>query len=85
MFFMTETAQQSDLYALFGLIIFAVLLLFSVFFYFLPVIIGQHRGMVSLRGLFFVNLLLGWTVLGWIFCLFWSFFGRRKDDVSKTG
>ena len=43
-----------------------------VVFYLLPIIISatrstEHQGMI-----FFINILFGWTVLGWIAALIWA-------------
>jgi len=45
-------------------------LVFSVLLYFLPAIIGRHKR--DAAGIFLVNLLLGWTVIGWIIALIWA-------------
>ena len=46
--------------------------------YFLPAIIGSNRGVNASGALFFVNLIVGWTVLGWIVCLIWAVSGATK-------
>jgi hypothetical protein len=45
-------------------------LAFSVLLYFLPAIIGRRKR--EAVGIFLVNLLLGWTVIGWIIALLWA-------------
>lgn len=40
--------------------------------YFLPSIIALARGNGAIRQIFWTNLLLGWTVLGWIVAFIWS-------------
>ncbi len=40
---------------------------------FLPTIIAVARRHPSVVAIFLVNLLLGWTVIGWFWALFWSF------------
>jgi len=45
-------------------------LAFSALLYFLPAIIGRHKR--DAAGIFLVNLLLGWTVIGWIIALIWA-------------
>lgn len=49
-----------------------------LFLYFLPSIIGISRGINADGALFFVNLLFGWTVLGWFICLIWAATGATK-------
>lgn len=54
--------------SIFGLITFA----FSLAIYFLPTIIavaGKRRNALSI---FLLNLLLGWTFIGWVVALVWS-------------
>jgi len=38
--------------------------------YLLPSIIGRHK--YDAMGIFLVNLLLGWTVIGWLIALLWA-------------
>jgi hypothetical protein len=44
--------------------------LFFLLLYFLPSIIG--KGKKDALGIFLVNLLLGWTVIGWVVALLWA-------------
>ena len=48
--------------------------------YFLPTIIGHQRQISSFGALFFVNLLFGWTVLGWLLCLMWAATGATRAE-----
>jgi Superinfection immunity protein len=43
---------------------------FCLLFYFLPSIIGHQKQ--SFAGIFVLNLLLGWTGVGWIVALIWA-------------
>ncbi len=45
-------------------------LLFLGLMYFLPTIIGREKSDAGF--IFLVNLLLGWTVLGWIVAFIWA-------------
>jgi hypothetical protein len=47
-----------------------IILLFCVFIYFLPSIIAKDKSFFT--RLFVLNLLLGWTIVGWIIALKWS-------------
>ncbi len=42
-------------------------------FYFLPTIIASQRNHNSTGAIFLLNFLLGWTFMGWIAALIWSF------------
>jgi Superinfection immunity protein len=43
---------------------------FGLLAYFLPSIIGHDKR--SFAGIFVLNLLLGWTLIGWIVALIWA-------------
>ena len=43
-----------------------------IFLYFVPFIVAKIRGHHNTMAIFFVNLLLGWTLLGWLFAFIWS-------------
>ena len=45
--------------------------------YFLPTLIGRKKR--NARALFALNLLLGWTFLGWVGALVWALLRDRKD------
>lgn len=49
--------------------------------YFLPTIIAAIRSHNNGFSIFLLNLLLGWTVLGWIFALIWSFSNSRPNMI----
>jgi hypothetical protein len=54
--------------------------------YFLPTIIAGKRGVNAGFALFFVNLFVGWTVVGWIVCLIWAASGatRAQDAFYRN-
>lgn len=58
----------------------------ALMIYFLPAIIGRSREISSGGALFFVNLLFGWTVIGWLFCMLWAATGatRGQDAFFKN-
>lgn len=41
--------------------------------YFLPTFAAQHRAHPQATGIFVLNLVLGWTFLGWAIALVWAF------------
>ncbi|MDD5537466.1 MAG: superinfection immunity protein [Candidatus Omnitrophica bacterium] len=43
-----------------------------VVLYFLPSLIAYLRRHKNIQAIFVLNLLLGWTVLGWVVSLVWS-------------
>lgn len=44
-----------------------------LFFYFLPTMIALARQHQNGLAIFILNLLLGWTMFGWIVALVWAF------------
>jgi len=59
---------------------------FSLFFllfwalYFVPSIVAYRRGHAQLPLIIAINLVAGWTVIGWIAVLIWSLMG---DEAPK--
>jgi hypothetical protein len=54
-------------------------------FYILPLIIAavrDHHNMVAIAAL---NMLLGWTFVGWVVALVWSLTETRKAKVAARG
>jgi hypothetical protein len=47
-----------------------VLILLGGFIYFLPTFVGQSKR--NAGAIFVLNLLLGWTVVGWVVALVWA-------------
>jgi len=46
--------------------------LFGIALYVLPTIIAVARGKRNILGIVLVNILLGWTFVGWIVALVWA-------------
>jgi len=45
-------------------------LLFLIFLYFLPSILGHNKR--GAAGIILLNVFLGWTVIGWVIALIWA-------------
>jgi len=56
-------------------------LICGVAMYFLPAIIAYHRHHLSSGAIFFINLLLGWSIIGWIVCFAWACSGNTRQQV----
>ena len=55
--------------------------LFVLAFYFLPGIVASMRGHMSAGAIFVLNLLLGWTALGWIIALVLVVHRQHKGEL----
>jgi T4 superinfection immunity protein len=58
-------------------------LAFFILLYFLPAIIGRDKR--DAAGIFLLNLLLGWTVIGWIIALIWACTAEPHMAVHWVG
>lgn len=47
--------------------------LFSLMFYFLPTFIAMMRRHPNAVAILIINLFLGWSLIGWVVSLAWSF------------
>lgn len=50
--------------------------------YFLPWILALLLGTKSNVGIFFLNLLLGWTMIGWVVAFIWAIAAERKSNAQ---
>ncbi len=55
--------------------------LIPLLLYFLPWMIALIRGHHNAGAIFLLNLLLGWTLIGWLFAFIWSFTSVRRYYV----
>jgi hypothetical protein len=54
-------------------------LVLSALLYFLPAFIARHKA--DFMGIFLVNLLLGWTFIGWIVAFVWACAGDSRTPL----
>jgi hypothetical protein len=59
-----------------GVVIVIITIVIALSIYFLPWIVAKSRGHGSSLGIFFLNLFLGWTFIGWVIALAWA--GSKK-------
>ncbi|MGO9410831.1 MAG: superinfection immunity protein [Spirochaetia bacterium] len=50
-----------------------IVLLIVIFLYFLPFFVALMRSHKNAAAIFVLNLLLGWTFIGWVIALVWAF------------
>ena len=62
-----------------GLVVLLFLLAIGFVFYMLPTIIARSRNHKQVVPLAIVNFFFGWTFLGWVACLAWSFQSYRAE------
>ena len=58
--------------------------LFVLAIYFLPGIVALMRGHMSAGAIIVLNLFLGWTALGWIIALVWSFTSNTRANSGQV-
>jgi hypothetical protein len=69
-----------------GLVMFIVVALVSLLFYFLPTFVAMVRRHENAMPIALINFFLGWSFIGWIVALAWSFtsqqprYRRRYED-----
>jgi hypothetical protein len=59
------------------------LLLLAAIFYFVPFAIAQMRGQRNAAAIFVLNLLLGWTFVGWVVALVWACTSNTDAAIQK--
>lgn len=65
------------------LIEFLAYLMLTLGFYLLPSLIAAFRNHTSGGGILVINVLLGWTILGWIIALAWSVSGFHPPPTKS--
>ena len=51
--------------------------------YFAPAIVALSRSHMSAGAIVVLNLLLGWTALGWIIAIVWAFTGNTRTNMLR--
>jgi uncharacterized membrane protein len=75
-----------------GMIIAGVVFILAIIIYFLPSFVASNRHHPNGLAIFLVNLLLGWTLLGWVGALVWACINPSPPpreassalDIAKT-
>jgi hypothetical protein len=60
------------------------MLILAAVLYFLPTILALARGHLSGLAIFLLNLLLGWTLVGWLIALIWSCTGNTAANLYRN-
>lgn len=78
-------ASNDDSYIAYEVLLFGIILAsLTVYLYLLPSIIAGHRNHRRSLAIFVLNILLGWTLLGWIAALVWACTSDVEHQVDKT-
>lgn len=64
--------MNEALTAVFGMFLICLIFAVCLAFYFLPTIIACRAGHKQQVAIFFVNLFLGWSLIGWVGALVWA-------------
>jgi hypothetical protein len=59
-----------------------ILIMLVLIFYFIPTCIAVARQAKHVMMIFFINLVFGWTVLGWIAALIWGIVETPEEPVG---
>ena len=60
--------------------IFVILLLLCVIIYMLPTLIAYARDIPSRKTVTVVNVVFGWTLIGWFICFLWATLAETSVD-----
>jgi hypothetical protein len=52
-------------------------------FYLIPTIVALIRGHRSVLAIGFVNVVLGWSVIGWLWAMIWALSGRHGSPYRS--
>lgn len=56
-----------------------VVLFFGLYIYFLPCLIAKTRRHENTLAIFVLNLLAGWTLIGWAGAMVWAFIAQKQE------
>ena len=58
-------------------------ILCAIYFYVFPSLLAVHESHPHARAVALVNLLLGWTIVGWLASLFWVLSSAPKEALVR--
>lgn len=61
-----------------------ITLIICIFLYMLPTLIAFYNKEKNTAWIFVLNLLLGWSTIGWIAALIWAVVERNGDDLIQS-
>lgn len=66
-----------------GVFLLIITLMICLFLYMLPTLISYYNKDKNTAWIFVLNLLLGWSTIGWIVALIWAVIERNGDDLIQ--
>ena len=60
-----------------------VLLGLGLLVYFVPSLVANSRGAPNVGSIFVLNLLLGWTLIGWVVALAMAVADKKKEKETR--
>lgn len=61
-----------------------VVMVIVVCMYLLPLLIAVKRKVINKTGIVILNVLLGWTLIGWVGALIWASSAKTIKDMKKS-
>ena len=61
-----------------------ILLVIGAIVYFVPTILAWWMHVKSTRAIFYVNLVFGWTIVGWIVAMMWVMAERNEVPTNSV-
>jgi hypothetical protein len=65
--------------------IWVIVTLLIIVGYFFPMLNAWQRGHHNTRAIALLNRFLGWTLIGWVAALIWSFTARERKNATRGG
>lgn len=63
--------------------LYLALLAIGMVLYLVPALLAAYRNSRHAAWIAIVNLLLGWTIFGWVICLGWAAYGDAAVELGK--
>jgi Superinfection immunity protein len=60
-----------------------ILLVVGAILYFVPTVLAWWMHVKSARAIFYVNLVFGWTIVGWIVAVMWAMAERNELPTNS--
>lgn len=77
MHWLVDTRQGAVIVVFLGVLVLLAL-------YLVPSLLAWTQGAIHLQGIVLCNLLVGWTVLGWVVALVWALMDQPRDADRDT-